>query len=157
MKYYKDGIHMGGHALQLVGQPAPFGSGGFVLRTVQVQHKNVRGPRAVVPALFPFREAGEIVGEKRSRNGLEFNLHGREFWPMRAYIVITAEPGRSQDIAHSVAALDGVKMADACWGVGDVYSVCEFPNWADLSSLVLDKVHSMPGVIRTETHVAVES
>ncbi len=76
---------------------------------------------------------------------------------MRAYVVITAEPGKAKDIAHAVTALQGVKMADACWGVGDVYSVCEFPNWNELNSLVLDKVHSMPGVIRTETHVAVES
>ncbi len=76
---------------------------------------------------------------------------------MRAYVVITAEPGKAQDIAHAVTALEGVQMADACWGVGDVYSVCEFPNWTDLNRLVLDRVHKMPGVIRTETHVAVES
>ena len=76
---------------------------------------------------------------------------------MRAYVVITAESGKAKDIAHSVTALEGVKMADACWGVGDVYSVCEFANWGELNKLVLDKVHSMPGVIRTETHVAVES
>jgi len=75
---------------------------------------------------------------------------------MRAYVVITAEAGKAKDIAHAVTALEGVTMADACWGVGDVYSVCEFPNWADLNRLVLDRVHSMPGVIRTETHVAVE-
>jgi hypothetical protein len=47
-------------------------------------------------------------------------------------------------------------MADTCWGGGDVYAVVEFPAWPDLNSLVLNKVHSMPGVIRTETHVAVE-
>ena len=75
---------------------------------------------------------------------------------MRAYLVITAEPGKAKAIAHAVTALEGVKMADACWGVGDVYSVCEFSDWANLNSLVLDKVQSMPGVIRTETHVSVE-
>jgi hypothetical protein len=37
-----------------------------------------------------------------------------------------------------------------------VYAVVEFPAWKELNSLVLDKVHSMVGVIRTETHVAVE-
>ena len=76
---------------------------------------------------------------------------------MRAYLVITAEPGRSRDIAKSVAGLPGVTMCDACWGVGDVYSVCEFPEWKHLSELVLEKVHHMPGVIRTETHIAVET
>ena len=39
--------------------------------------------------------------------------HGKEFWLMRAYVVITAESGKAKDIAHSVTALEGVKMADA--------------------------------------------
>lgn len=76
---------------------------------------------------------------------------------MRAYVVITAEPGKARDIAHAVSSLPGVKMADACWGVGDIYSVFEFPEWKQLTDLVLSKVQSMPGVMRTETHVAVES
>jgi len=48
-------------------------------------------------------------------------------------------------------------MADPCWGSGDVYAVVEFPAWKELNALVLDKVHKMEGVIRTETHVAVEA
>jgi len=75
---------------------------------------------------------------------------------MKAYIVITAKAGTAREIADAMATLPGVHMADACWGGGDVYAVVEFPAWPDLNALVLDKVHSMPGVIRTETHVAVE-
>jgi len=75
---------------------------------------------------------------------------------MKAYVVITAKAGTARDIADALASLPGVQMADACWGGGDVYAVVEFPAWQELNTLVLDKVHSMPGVIRTETHVAVE-
>ena len=75
---------------------------------------------------------------------------------MRAYLVITAESGKSRDIASAVGSLPGVRMADACWGVGDVYAVIEFPAWKELNDVVLNKVHTMPGVLRTETHVAVE-
>jgi DNA-binding Lrp family transcriptional regulator len=75
---------------------------------------------------------------------------------MRAYLVVTAEPGKARDIAHSVRALPGVKMADACWGVADIFAVFEFPSWKELNEVVLDKLHHMPGVIRTETHVAIE-
>ena len=75
---------------------------------------------------------------------------------MKAYVVITAKAGTALDISKAMAELPGVQMADACWGGGDVYAVVEFPAWKELNSLVLDKVHSMPGVIRTETHVAVE-
>ena len=75
---------------------------------------------------------------------------------MKAYVVITAKAGTARDIADAMASLPGVMMADACWGGGDVYAVVEFPAWRELNTLVLDKVHSMAGVIRTETHVAVE-
>ena len=75
---------------------------------------------------------------------------------MKAYVVVTAKAGTARDIADAMAALPGVQMADACWGGGDVYAVVDFPDWKALNALVLDKVHSMPGVIRTETHVAVE-
>ena len=75
---------------------------------------------------------------------------------MKAYVVITAKAGTATDIADVIGTLPGVQMADACWGGGDVYAVVEFPAWKDLNSLVLDKVHSMPGVMRTETNVAVE-
>ena len=75
---------------------------------------------------------------------------------MKAYIVITTKAGAAREIAQAMAALPGVKMADACWGTGDVYAVVEFQAWKDLNSLVIDKLHSMPGVERTETHVAVE-
>src|ERR1700690_3968102 len=80
----------------------------------------------------------------------------RKDWTMKAYVVVTARAGTARDIADAMTALPGVQMADACWGGGDVYAVVDFPDWKELNGLVLDKVHSMPGVIRTETHVAVE-
>jgi hypothetical protein len=75
---------------------------------------------------------------------------------MKAYVVITAKAGTAVSIADAMTALPGVLMADACWGGADVYAVVEFTAWKELNSLVLDRVHSMPGVVRTETHVAVE-
>jgi hypothetical protein len=71
-------------------------------------------------------------------------------------MVITAKAGTARDIADALVSLPGVQMADACWGGADIYAVVEFPAWKELNTLVLDRVHSMPGVIRTETHVAVE-
>jgi hypothetical protein len=75
---------------------------------------------------------------------------------MKAYVIITAGAGRARELARQVAVLPGVKMADACWGGGDIYAVVEFPAWKELNELVLDRIHSMQGVIRTETHVAIE-
>jgi DNA-binding Lrp family transcriptional regulator len=74
---------------------------------------------------------------------------------MKAYVVITTKAGKALEIAHSMGALPGVKMADACWGSHDVYSVVEVQNWSDLNNLILEKVQLLPGVERTETHVTV--
>jgi hypothetical protein len=75
---------------------------------------------------------------------------------MKAYFVVVASAGTAREIADAVVALPGVQMADACWGGGDVYAVVEFPEWKALNGLVLDRVHSMPGLIRAESHLAVE-
>ena len=75
---------------------------------------------------------------------------------MKAYVVVVASAGTGREIADATVALPGVRMSDACWGGGDVYAVVEFPEWKALNGLVLDRVHSMPGLIRAETHLAVE-
>ena len=75
---------------------------------------------------------------------------------MKAYLVVTTASGKTQDVVKTIRGLPGVRMADACWGVGDIFAVLEFQNWQDLNALVLDKIHHTPGVTHTETHVAIE-
>jgi DNA-binding Lrp family transcriptional regulator len=74
---------------------------------------------------------------------------------MKAYVVVTTETGKSREICGEIAALPHVVMADACWGGGDVYAVVESDDWKDLNEVVLNQIHRMPGVTRTETHVAI--
>jgi DNA-binding Lrp family transcriptional regulator len=75
---------------------------------------------------------------------------------VRAYVVITVGPGKAREIAHTVAGIPGVKMANACWGSPDVFAVVEVPDQKELNKLVLDKIQSIAGVGRTETHIALE-
>ena len=75
---------------------------------------------------------------------------------MRAYVVVTAEPRKARDIARTVAVLPGVKMANACWGSPDVFVVVEVADQKELNKLIMDKIQSVDGVRRTETHIAVE-
>lgn len=75
---------------------------------------------------------------------------------MKAYLVVTVASGKARDVARVIGSLPGVLMADACWGVGDVFSVLEFSNWSELNNVVLEKIHHTPGVTHTETHVAIE-
>lgn len=75
---------------------------------------------------------------------------------MRAYVLVTAGPGKARDIARKIAVLPGVKMANACWGDPDVYVVVEVASSEDLNSLVISKIQSIDGVGRTSTHIALD-
>ena len=75
---------------------------------------------------------------------------------MRAFVVITTEPGKSREIARQVAGLPGVRMADACWGSCDVFAMIEFRESQTLNKLVMDKIQRLQVVGETNTHIAVE-
>jgi len=75
---------------------------------------------------------------------------------MRAYIVISAEAGKSRDVVRQVANLPGVKMADACWGSRDIFAVVEVKESQELNKLVMDKIQRLEGVKETSTHIALD-
>ncbi len=75
---------------------------------------------------------------------------------MRAYILVNTKMGKVQDVARQIASLPGVKMANACWGVPDIFVVAEVTSADELNKLVIDKIQAIDGVERTETHIAVE-
>ena len=74
---------------------------------------------------------------------------------MRAYVLVTAGPGTAREIAKRIAALPGVKMADACFGDPDVYVVAEVKSTEELNALVMNKIQAIDGVGRTSTHIAI--
>ena len=47
-------------------------------------------------------------------------------------------------------------MANACWGMPDIFVVAEVGNPEELKKLVIDKIQALEGVERTETHNAIE-
>ena len=75
---------------------------------------------------------------------------------VRAYVIITTEPGKSREIARQVAGLLGVKIADACWGSRDVFAVIEVRESQALNKLVMDEIQRLEGVRETSTHIAIE-
>ncbi len=75
---------------------------------------------------------------------------------MRAYVLVNAEMGKVREVARQIASLSGVKMANACWGVPDIFVVVEIANADELNKLVIDKIQSVEGVERTETHIAID-
>ena len=75
---------------------------------------------------------------------------------MRAYVLINVRPGKVRDVVDAVSQMEGVRHADACWGLPDVFVYVETPNEKDLNQLVIDKIQKLEGVERTETHITVE-
>jgi len=75
---------------------------------------------------------------------------------MRAYLVVTAEPGKAREVARQIAALPGVRMADACWGSRDIFAVIAVKTSQELNALVMDKIQRLAGVRETNTHIAID-
>ncbi len=75
---------------------------------------------------------------------------------MRAYVLISVRSGKVRDIVGAVTRLPGVKHADACWGVPDVFAYIDTSDEKELNKLVIDTIQKLEGVERTETHIVVE-
>ncbi len=75
---------------------------------------------------------------------------------MKAYVLVTVRPGKVRDIVQQVRNLAGVKTANACWGLPDIFVVAEVENADELNKLTIGKIQSLEGVERTETHIAIE-
>jgi DNA-binding Lrp family transcriptional regulator len=75
---------------------------------------------------------------------------------MRAYVFVNAKAGKPKSVAKEVARLEGVKAADACWGIPDVIVLAEVKNERALNELVLNRIAKLPGVEHTDTHIALD-
>jgi len=72
---------------------------------------------------------------------------------MQAYILISTEPGKPWEVAESALQIDGVKKAHAVTGPFDVVALVESTNIDELGKL-LEKIHSINGVLKTQTAIA---
>ena len=76
--------------------------------------------------------------------------------PVHAYVLLTVRAGKSKIVARAVAALPGVHMAHACWGVPDVIAFVGVGGQRELDDLVMEKIQKMNGVERTDTHITLD-
>jgi DNA-binding Lrp family transcriptional regulator len=75
---------------------------------------------------------------------------------MKAYVFITAAPGRSTDVVNAVRRINGVRSADICWGLPDIVALVEAADGPALQDLVLYEVGKTAGVTQTDTHIVFE-
>ncbi|MFQ6073805.1 MAG: Lrp/AsnC ligand binding domain-containing protein [Candidatus Bathyarchaeia archaeon] len=72
---------------------------------------------------------------------------------MQAYILISTDPGKPWEVAESILQIEGVKKAHAVTGPFDVVAFVECTNIDELGKL-LEKIHSLSGVLKTQTAIA---
>jgi DNA-binding Lrp family transcriptional regulator len=70
---------------------------------------------------------------------------------VQAYILIQTEVGRASSVAQSIAALEGVAMAEDVTGPYDVIARVEADSVDDLGKLVIAKIQDVEGITRTLT------
>lgn len=75
---------------------------------------------------------------------------------MLAYVLITAQGGKSKLVAQRVARVVGVKSACAVTGLYDVIAQVEGESVNEIGGMVLSKVQAVQGVVRTMTCFVVE-
>ena len=71
-----------------------------------------------------------------------------------AFVMIQAERRRLQEVARSLAEIPGVEEVYSVTGDWDVIAVLRLKDYNDLAEVVTGKMVEVPGIVRTNTHLA---
>ena len=77
---------------------------------------------------------------------------------MRAYILITAKPGTSEELLSSLKearTLKGVVSADSVFGRFDAIVVIDVETLEEIGNIVYQVIEKNPNIIHTETATAI--
>ncbi|HEV7678097.1 MAG TPA: Lrp/AsnC ligand binding domain-containing protein [Candidatus Dormibacteraeota bacterium] len=75
---------------------------------------------------------------------------------VRAYVLISATPGKAIDVASKLKGQAGIVTIDAITGEYDVIAHIQAPDIAGIGSLIVEKIQRQDGVFKTITCLAVE-
>lgn len=74
---------------------------------------------------------------------------------VKAFILMEVEIGRTDDVLAAVRGMEGIKEAYGVTGPYDVIAVTEVADLTALAELITKRVHSIAGVNKTITCLAV--
>ena len=74
----------------------------------------------------------------------------------KAFLLIEATVGKSLGILNGLKLVEGVKSVDAVTGPYDLIAILEAQDLNGISNVVANKVHTVDGVVRTVTCLALE-
>ncbi|MCH8195484.1 MAG: Lrp/AsnC ligand binding domain-containing protein [Chloroflexi bacterium] len=75
---------------------------------------------------------------------------------MRSYVLIEATIGKARDVARLLSAISEVTECYLVTGPYDVIALVEGDDASAVGQVVTEKIHSIPGVARTITCLAVQ-
>ena len=73
----------------------------------------------------------------------------------KAFILIETAVGKTREVANTLMDLGNMQSVDVVTGPYDVIAVIDAPDINTMGSLVTEKLHTISGVVRTVTCVAV--
>ena len=74
---------------------------------------------------------------------------------IQAYVLIRVHPGKAKNVADEIAKIAGCRSVSTVTGRYDVIALVEADDLKGLGDLILQKIHAIDGVERTETAVVV--
>jgi|TARA_Y100001001_G_scaffold119255_1_gene117219 DNA-binding Lrp family transcriptional regulator len=75
----------------------------------------------------------------------------------KAYLLIETAVGKTRDVADTLGNLPGIATVDVVTGPYDIIAVVSGEDMSIVGDLVTGHIHTVPGVVRTVTCVAVGS
>lgn len=76
---------------------------------------------------------------------------------LTAFLVVVCEPRAIGDLGPALAETDGVVEVYTTTGSADFIVVVRVADLDALATLVTQRVAALPGIIRTDTHLAIRS
>jgi DNA-binding Lrp family transcriptional regulator len=75
---------------------------------------------------------------------------------VKAFILIDTSPGKAKEVAAHLRNVSGVETAHAVTGPHDIIAVAEADDVSDLGELIVHKIQSVPGVMRSQTSIVAD-
>ncbi len=73
----------------------------------------------------------------------------------RAYLLVVTAVGKTRDVAGTLRELNGIETVDVVTGPYDIIAVISGDDMSVVGNLVTEGIHTVTGVVRTVTCVAV--
>lgn len=75
----------------------------------------------------------------------------------KAFLLVETAVGRTRDVANTLRELEGIESVDVVTGPYDIIAVISGDDMSVVGNLVTEKIHTVVGVVRTVTCVAVDA